>query len=76
MPRGLKHKPGERYVAGDSQVLKWMAEKSGITDLDWLEAEFSRVRKFGTSPDDPKAVIIYDPKTAETIGILTYLAGS
>jgi hypothetical protein len=60
MPAWLKHQPGEVYKAQDSQVLKWMSEKSGSADFKWLEKEFDRVRRYGRSADEPKAVFIYD----------------
>ncbi len=66
MPRGLKHKPGEAYVAGDSQVLKWMGEKSGNSDLDFLEADLHKARRY--------RAVVFDNETDETLGILTYLA--
>jgi hypothetical protein len=77
MPRGLKHKPGEEYVAEDSQVLKWMGERSGDTDIKSLEAEFHRLPKANakdTAEKIAKAVLIHDKETRETIGILTYRA--
>jgi len=71
---GLKHKPGERYSAEESQVLKWMGQKCGSTDLKFLEQQYHNVCRFGTSPDNPKAVFIHDKDTRETFGILTYTA--
>jgi len=66
MPRGKKNKPGDKYVAEDSQVLKWMGEQSGSTDLKWLEAERDRAFKAGA--------LKFDKDTGETVGILTYQA--
>jgi hypothetical protein len=66
MPRGLKHKPGEEYARESSQVLKWMGERSGNTDLAALELELTKARRYGA--------VKFDDRTGETIGILTYRA--
>jgi hypothetical protein len=71
MPR-LQHVPGEDFDPEQSQVFKFMLERSGNTDLDWAQAEYYRVKVFGMSPDRPRAILIYDPKTCETLGKITW----
>jgi hypothetical protein len=83
MPRDLKHKPGEKYVPEESQVLQWMGKQSGETDLAKIDAEYNRLpRAWINSKTDEKdsdyslskAIRIYDRGTGETLGILTYRA--
>jgi hypothetical protein len=71
MPR-LSHKPFADYSAKDSEVIAYILAQSGNTDLEWSEAEFNRVKRYGTSPDDKKAVMIYDGGDGKWLGVLTY----
>ena len=81
MPRGLKHKPGEKYVPEESQVLQWMGKQSGETDFAKIYAEYNRLpwAWINSETDEKdsdyrlaKAIRVYDRGTGETIGILTY----
>ncbi len=84
MPRGLKHKPGEKFVREESQVLQWMSQRSGETDLAVVDAEYNRLPRSSFNSDNPddkdaneiidRAIRLYDRGTGETIGILTYRA--
>ncbi len=80
MPR-LKNQTGEAYVREESEVLKFMAEKSGNSNLDWLEAEFNRLSyawinsltgEKDSERDIARANRIYDRGTKEWLGPLTY----
>jgi hypothetical protein len=81
MPRGLKHKPGEKFVREESQVLQWMSRQSGESDLAKVDTEYNRLpwAWINSETDEKdsdyrleKAIRIHDRGTGETIGILTY----
>jgi hypothetical protein len=80
MPR-LKHKPGDKYVAAESEVLKFMSQQSGVTDFSELSAEYNRIPRAWIDSDKDerdsdskiaRANLIHDRATGETMGLLTY----
>jgi hypothetical protein len=76
MPR-LVRKPGEQYSAETDQVLQFMSERSGETDLDKLGKELNRFDRANTNDSARKigkAILLYDPATRENLGFLTYQA--
>jgi hypothetical protein len=72
----LKHRPGDYYDPEESEVLKFILEKNGRDftpgNFEWAESEYHRLCRYGTSPDDKNAVIIFDRDTFETLGIQTF----
>jgi hypothetical protein len=80
MPR-LKHKPGQKFLLEASEILQWMSQQSGETDLAVVAAEWNRfprvwVNSVSSESDFEKnlsrAVIVFDRGTGEHLGIITY----
>ena len=64
MPR-LRHKVGEEYDPATSQVLAYICEVSGNSDLEWAESEFARIRRYNGR-------VMFHDTTGEWIGRNVY----
>jgi len=73
MPRRC-HKPGASWEPEKSEVFAWMSEQTGNSDLAWLAAEYRRITRFGTDPENPRSIWVYDKKTRQTMGIEVWRA--
>jgi hypothetical protein len=70
------HKPelDEKFNPANSDVLKFLMERSGKDSMEWLQAEFHRICRWGTRMDQPNAVFVYNPEKRTWHGRLTYTA--